>query len=156
VEHSQDTAIAAASKRYGLDPHLVRAVVWRESRFNAQARGKAGEIGLMQLQELAAQEWADAEKLADFDHEHCVDPLTNVLAGTFYLRKLMRRYETTDNPTAYALADYNAGRGNVIRWNTNAGATNSLVFLQQISFPGTSNYVHAVIQRYEYYRSGRN
>jgi soluble lytic murein transglycosylase len=155
LEHSQDTFILAAAARYEIDPDLVRAVIWRESRFDPGARGKSGELGLMQLQELSAQEWADAERLAHFEHEHCLDPRTNTLAGTFYLRKLLRRYQGTDNPLPYALADYNAGRGNVIKWNTGPAATNSEAFLQQIGFPGTSNYVLAVMQRYEHYRAAR-
>jgi soluble lytic murein transglycosylase len=131
---------------------LVKAVVWRESRFDPAARGKAGEIGLMQIQEVAAQEWADAERDRAFEHLHCLDPATNTLAGTFYLGKLLKRYAHTDNPIPYALADYNAGRGNVIRWNNGAGATNSAVFIDQISFPGTRQYVKTVMRRHERYQ----
>ena len=70
----------------------------------------------MQLQEEAAREWADAERVSGFDHQHCFNPATNTLAGTWYLRKLLKRYTNTDNPLPYALADYNAGRGNVLKW----------------------------------------
>src|SRR5712671_6566347 len=70
LERSQDGAIRAAAQRYGVDPALVKAVVWRESRFNPHVRGRAREIGLMQIQEIAAQEWADAERLPAFEHEH--------------------------------------------------------------------------------------
>ena len=80
------------------------------------------------------------------------NPITNTLAGTYYLAKLMRRYTLTDDPLPYALADYNAGRGNVVRWNDGAAATNSAAFIQQITFPGTSNYVLTVLARYEQYR----
>ena len=59
-ERSQDAAIQAAAQRYGVEPALIKAVVWRESKFHAEARGRAGEIGLMQLREETAQEWADA------------------------------------------------------------------------------------------------
>ncbi len=151
-EHSQDGPIRAAAARYGLEPALVKAVVWRESRFNPDARGRAGELGLMQIQEIAAGEWADAEGLRNFEHLTCLDPRTNTLAGTFYLAKVMRRYTATDNPLPYALADYNAGRGNVVRWNNGDAATNSAAFIQQIGFPSTSNYVLAVMARYEHYR----
>jgi soluble lytic murein transglycosylase len=152
LERSQDVPIRAAAKRYGLDPALVKAVVWRESHFNPSVRGRAKEIGLMQIQEEAAQEWADAEKVSNFDHEQCLDPQTNTLAGTFYLRKLLKRYWRTDNPTLYALADYNAGRGNVLKWNSGAAATNSAAFLGQITFPSTREYVQAVLERCEHYR----
>jgi len=58
----------------------------------------------------------------------------------------------TDNPCPYALADYNAGRGNVLKWNNGEAATNSAMFMTQIGFPSTSNYVASVTRRYEYYR----
>lgn len=152
LERSQDEPINAAAARYEVDPALVKAVVWRESRFNPRARGTAGEIGLMQLQEIAAQEWADAERLVHFQHEHCLDAGTNTLAGTFYLRKLLRRYRHTDNPVPYALSDYNAGRSNVRRWLEGAGATNSAVFIQHIGFPDTQEYVIQVMKRSRHYR----
>lgn len=144
--------INAAATRYGVDPLLVKAVVWRESRFNPEARGTSGEIGLMQIQEIAAQEWADAEHNLSFKHEHCFDPGTNTLAATFYLAKLLKRYAQTDDPVPYALADYNAGRGNVLKWNTGAAATNSAAFIEQIGFPGTKAYVKSVSRRYIVYR----
>src|SRR5882672_2880893 len=153
LEHSQDAPINTAAKRYGVEPALVKAIVWRESRFNPSVRGRAQEIGLMQLQEIAAQEWADAEHITAFEHEHCFDPGTNTLAGTWYLKKLLRRYTKTDNPLPYALADYNAGRGNVLKWNSGEAATNSAVFIEQIRFPGTKAYVKSVMGRYEKYRS---
>lgn len=144
--------IESAASRYDADPMLIKAVIWRESRFDPDVRGKHGEIGLMQLQELAAQEWADTEKIAGFEHEHCIDPKTNTLAGTFYLAKLLKRYTDTDDPIPYALADYNAGRGNVIKWNNGIAATNSAAFIEQIGFPSTQNYVKAVMKRHAMYR----
>ena len=152
LEHRYDPQITAAARRYGVDPALVKAVVWHESRFNANARGKAGEIGLMQLRDLAAQEWADSEHITTFVHEQCFDPATNTLAGAFYLGKLLRRYTNTDDPVPYALADYNAGRTYVLKWNTNSAATNSAAFIAQIKFPGTRQYVKSVMNRYEHYR----
>ena len=100
----------------------------------------------------AAREWADAEHLPGFEHEHCFDPGTNTLAGTWYLGKLLRRYAQTDDPLPYALADYNAGRGNVLKWNQGAAATNSAAFIEQIGFPGTRDYVRSVMRRYARYQ----
>ncbi len=151
-ERSQDRPIRAAAQRYGVAPALVKAIVWRESRFNPQARGRAREIGLMQLQAEAAQEWADAEHITGFEHAHCLDPATNTLAGTWYLKKLLNRYARTDDPLPYALAEYNAGRGNVVKWNTGAASTNSAAFVAQIGYPGTKKYVRSVLRRYALYR----
>jgi soluble lytic murein transglycosylase len=144
--------INLAARRYAVDPLLVKALIWRESRFNPDVRGRAGEIGLMQIQEIAAQEWADAEHVPAFDHERCVDPGTNTLAGTFYFSKLLKRYKRTDNPIPYALADYNAGRANLLKWNSGAAATNSSVFIEQIGFPMTKHYVKTVMRRYALYK----
>jgi soluble lytic murein transglycosylase len=152
LEQSQDNPIQAAASHYGVDPALVKAVVWRESRFNPSVRGRAQELGLMQIREEAAQEWADAEHVSGFEHAHCLDPQTNTLAGTWYLKKLLRRYAHTDNPVPYALADYNAGRGNVLKWNTGEAASNSAIFVEQIGFPGTKAYVKSVMRRCEKYR----
>ena len=146
-ENSQDTNILAAARQYGVAPALIKAVVWRESGFNPGARGKAGEIGLMQLTEVAAQEWADEEHVHPYRHAHLFDPGKNALAGTWYLRKMLRRYGHTDNPAAYALSDYNAGRGNVLRWNKGLASTNSAEFLKQMDFPGTREYVRSILKR---------
>jgi soluble lytic murein transglycosylase len=147
-----ESLITSAAARYGVDPALIKAVVWCESRFKADARGRVGEIGLMQLREAAAWEWAAAERVGDFDHEHVSDPKTNLLAGTWYLARLLRRYADVDDPIPFALADYNAGRSHVLRWNHGAGATNAAVFLDQITYPGTRRYIDLVTERREHYR----
>jgi len=152
LERSQSTWIRFAAERYGVDPMLIKAVVWRESHFNSRAVGLAQEVGLMQLREDSAQEWADAEHIIGFQHEHCFDPSTNTLAGAWYLKKLLKRYAHTDNPLPYALADYNAGRGNVLKWSTGLANTNSAAFAAQIGFPGTKHYVGSVTRRYALYR----
>jgi soluble lytic murein transglycosylase len=152
LERKQDAPIRAAAQRYQVEPALVRAVIWRESQFHPRARGRVGELGLMQLREEAAQSWADAEHIGHFQHEQCFDPLTNILAGTWYLKTLLKRYRQTDNPVPYALADYNAGRGNVLKWLGGAGLTNNAVFIDQIGFPSTKQYVQSVMTRYGKYR----
>jgi soluble lytic murein transglycosylase len=144
--------IAAAAARYNVDPLLVKAVIWQETRFHPNRRGRAGEIGLMQIREPAALEWAGAEHIQNFSHEQCFDPGTNTLAGTFYLSKLLKRYTNTDDPVPYALADYNAGRGNLLKWNNGEAATNSTIFITQIGFPGTRAYVNSIRRRYAFYR----
>ncbi|HWY78487.1 MAG TPA: lytic transglycosylase domain-containing protein, partial [Verrucomicrobiae bacterium] len=151
-EHSQDGPILAAARHYGVEPALVKAVVWRESRFNPNRRGSAGEVGLMQLLPATFGEWAGAEKLPATPWKFQDDPATNTFAGTWYLQKLLKRYAQTDNPLPYALADYNAGRSHVLKWQQGAATTNSQSFIAQISFPGTRSYVRSVMRREEHYR----
>lgn len=153
AERRFDSEIRTAAARYGVAPALVKAVVWKESRFDPAARGGAGELGLMQLMEETAFEWAGAQRLTNFAHVHVLHPGTNTLAGTYYLGKVMRRYLQTDNPLPYGLADYNAGRSRVLKWMRGAGATNSAAFLAQVDIPSTRAYIREVSERYAHYRA---
>lgn len=144
-DHRYDHHIKTAAVKYDVDPALVKALVWRESRFKEDARGGAGEIGLMQIRDLAAQEWARAEKIPDFTHENIIHPGSNVLAGTWYLSKMLKRYTHTDDPVPFALADYNAGRTKVREWLKGAAETNSAAFLEVMSYPGTKDYIRTIM-----------
>jgi soluble lytic murein transglycosylase len=151
-EHRFNGVIAAAATRYQMDPALIKAVIWQESRFKPGVRGRAGELGLMQVREAAALEWAADEHIAGFEFTACLDPATNTLAGTWYLKNMLLRYKQADNPLPYALADYNAGRGNVLKWRAGSAMTNSAAFMDQIGFPRTKTYVQSILNRYEHYR----
>src|SRR5580693_9421166 len=89
-DHSQDVPILAAARRYGVEPALVKAIVWRESRFNPRRRGRAGEYGLMQIRSVAAGEWARAEHVPGYSSDNLLNPSTNTLAGAWYLQKLLK------------------------------------------------------------------
>lgn len=147
-----DNEILKTAAYYKLDPALIKAVIWKESRFNPNAIGKKGEIGLMQIMPATAKDWSSAEKLNLFVFTDLFNPSKNIMCGSWYLKKLLLRYQGTDNPLPYALADYNAGRGNVLKWMQGASATNSQLFIENIGFSSTKNYVIAVIERYRYYR----
>ncbi|MBN2507144.1 MAG: lytic transglycosylase domain-containing protein [Verrucomicrobia bacterium] len=153
-ERRLDRVVAAAAARYQVDPALIKAVIWRESRFHPHARGSKGEVGLMQLREEAGRDWARAERLEGYDHAQMMHPTRNVMAGTWYLRKQLARYAHTDNPVPYALAAYNAGPSNVARWATGEAATNSARFIRQIGFPSTQRYVQTVMRRRDRYWFG--
>ncbi|MCX8107167.1 MAG: lytic transglycosylase domain-containing protein [Verrucomicrobiae bacterium] len=151
LEHSQDKRILEAARLYDVDPALVKAVMWRESRFRPAARGRAGEVGLMQLTDAAAQEWAESAGVYPVSETQLLDPRTNTLAGAWYLSKLIRRYQRADDPLPYALADYNAGRANVSKWAEGQAATNSASFIQRITYPGTRSYVLSVLEKRKRY-----
>ena len=153
-DHRYDPEIKAAAKEYDVPAPLVKAVVWQESRFHSHARGTKGEIGLMQIREAATMEWATAEGIRGFQHEFIYDPALNTRVGAWYLSKLLKRYRSTDNPLPYALADYNAGRGNVLKWNRGEASTNSARFMEAMTFPTTRAYIQHVMERYEIYKKG--
>jgi len=152
-----DAMIRSVAAEHHLDPMLVKAVVWRESRFDAQKFGSAGERGLMQVSEKAAQEWARENRVENFRVEELFDPKINLEAGTWYLRRAAEHWENQADPIPFALAEYNAGASRAQRW---AGGDNAVVppdtFRANIDFPGTRKYVDSIIARFEFYkRRGR-
>lgn len=151
LEASQDRNILTASRKYGVEPALIKAVVWQESRFDPRAKGAKGETGLMQIMDDTGRDWAAAQRIPLFSRLILFDAGMNIDCGTWYLRKLLGRYQRTDNPVPYALADYNAGRGNVLKWLKAEATTNSAAFIEQIGFPSTRTYVRSVMERREHY-----
>jgi peptidoglycan lytic transglycosylase len=123
--------VTAHAKNYGLDPALLAAVIYTESRFDADARSAAGAVGLMQLLPETAQGIATRTGGDSFVVSDLLVPELNVRYGSWYLSNLLRRYG--DERTA--LAAYHAGQGNVDEWRA-AGVG--------IQFPETRSYVENV------------
>ncbi len=149
-----DALIREVAERNGVDPMLVKAVVWRESRFDAHKFGSAGERGLMQVSELAAQEWAKENRVENFRVEELFDPKVNVEAGTWYLARALEHWRQQNDPVPFALAEYNAGASRAQRWagGSDAGALPADAFRESIDFPGTRSYVDSIIARYDFYK----
>jgi soluble lytic murein transglycosylase len=104
--------VRAHARNYGLDPALLAAVIYTESKFKAGARSDAGAIGLMQLLPETAKGIAVRTGGAKFVLSDLDDPEVNVRYGSWYLRHLLDKYR--DERTA--LAAYHAGQANVDSW----------------------------------------
>src|SRR6476660_8786182 len=156
--HRGDRLIRSVALEYHLDPMLVKAVVWRESRFDPKKRGTHGERGLMQVSEVAAKEWARENKISGFHPDHLFEPKTNLEAGSWYLHRAVEHWNHQSDPTPFALAEYNAGATRARRWSggNNVAEIPERQFLQKIDFPATRRYVESIIDRYKFYqRRGR-
>jgi soluble lytic murein transglycosylase len=124
---------------HDLDPALVAAVVYVESRFDPNAESTAGAIGLMQLLPDTAEGIALRTGGSQFVVADLRDPDINVRYGTWYLEHLYQRY----GDLRLALAAYHAGQGNVDEWRrTGAG----------IAFPETRDYVSQVLELSRLYK----
>jgi soluble lytic murein transglycosylase len=130
--------IRGHAQNYELDAALIAAVIYRESKFDADARSRSGAIGLMQLLPDTARGIAVHTGGRDFVVEDLLDPEINVRYGSFYLRRLLRKYEDE----RLALAAYNAGQANVDEWLAADG---------EIAFAETRQYVDEIVELRDVY-----
>ena len=129
-----ESIIEAHAHNYRLEPALLAAVIYRESKFDAGAGSKAGAIGLMQLTPATAKGIALRTGGTKFELSDLYDPELNVRYGAWYLRHLL---DTFGGDVRKALAAYNGGRGNVERG---------------VMFTETREYVARVLDTRDAYR----
>jgi soluble lytic murein transglycosylase-like protein len=127
-DRNLDLIILRVGKREGVDPRLIHAVIWQESKYKPTAVSHAGAQGMMQLMPATAKR---------FDCADVGDPESNIAAGTKYLRWLLARFE---GDVTLALAGYNAGEGSVDKY---AGVP---------PYGETQNYVQKVMAYADEYR----
>jgi soluble lytic murein transglycosylase len=130
--------VLAHARNYDLSPTLLAAVIYTESKFDADARSAAGAIGLMQLLPETAKGIAIRTGGGRFVVSDLVDPEINVRYGSWYLRNLLNRYDDVRT----ALAAYHAGQGNVDEWREKGVG---------IQFPETRDYVDKVLDAQRVY-----
>lgn len=121
--------IGKAARRYRIDEALLNAVVTAESAYDPRAVSRAGAVGLMQLMPETARRYGTHDRY---------NPESNVYAGTRYLRDLLKQFENTQ----LAVAAYNAGENNVIKYGYKVPP-----------FKETQKYVKKVMYYYEKYSS---
>lgn len=122
--NSYDSYIRASAQRHGVDPGLIKAMMHSESAFNPNARSPVGAQGLMQLMPATARR---------FKVSNPWNPADNIEGSAKYIAWLMKRF---NNNVEFAVAGYNAGEGNVDKYN---GIP---------PFKETRNYVKNVMSRY--------
>lgn len=119
-----------AAKRAALDPALVHALIYVESRHNPAARSPKGALGLMQVLPETASRYGIRDVVRSVEE--------NLLAGTSYLRDLMSMF---DGRIELVLAAYNAGENAVVRHG-----------LRIPPYRETQQYVPAVLEKYREWR----
>ncbi|TMJ95798.1 MAG: lytic transglycosylase domain-containing protein [Actinobacteria bacterium] len=130
--------VVGHARHYDLDAALLAAVIYRESKFNADAKSDSGAIGLMQLLPSTAEGIAIRTGGSKFVVSDLYEPEINVRYGAYYLHSLMTKYGSA----RLALAAYNAGQKNVDDW---------LAAGKGIQFPETEQYVADVLHLRDIY-----
>jgi soluble lytic murein transglycosylase len=145
LKHDDIIRQQAADK--DLDPALIAAVIYEESRFRDQT-SHAGARGLMQITPETADFIARRSGGNRFVQEDLATPQINIAYGSYYLRYLIDRY---DGNETLAMAAYNAGQTNVDRWVAQAGGPDAFDSARHIPFPETRAYVENVSATRESY-----
>jgi peptidoglycan lytic transglycosylase len=127
------------AREHSLDPALVAAVIYQESKFKSGAKSSSGAIGLMQLTPSTARGIAIRTHGNAFRTEDLYNPEINIRYGAWYLDNLFRKYGSE----RLVLAAYNAGQGNVDRWRARG---------EDIQFSETKAYVSRVEDLQRIYR----
>jgi soluble lytic murein transglycosylase len=147
LEHAG--AICAAARRYDLDPALVAAVIYTESRFNVHAQSSQGAVGLMQILPATAAQIARESGGVSFVAADLEDPRVNVRYGCYYLRHALDAFH---GDVRAAVASYNAGLGVTEAWWAQATAAGHGLRVADIPYPETRAYVTKVLALRRVYR----
>ncbi len=128
------------AREHALDPALLAAVIYQESKFRPSAKSASGALGLMQLTPATAKGIALRTGGHAFRTDDLYNPEINIRYGAWYLDNLFKKY----GDEQLVLAAYNAGQGNVDRWRAND---------EPIQFAETRAYVRRVEDLKSIYRS---
>lgn len=135
------TAIREQAKQKQLDPALIAAVIYAETKFVSR-ESSAGAEGLMQILPSTAEFLAKRSGGTEFSTEDLAHPAVNIAYGSYYLRYLIDHYGGEELP---AIAAYNAGLTNVDRWVAKAREEGRSLSADEIPFPETRDYVKRVL-----------
>ena len=143
-----DNLVGDYSKQYNIDENLTLAVIRQESGYNRRAHSRSDAYGLMQIIPRTARQLAQELKLKISGLEKLYNADFNINIGTYYLHKLLNQY---DQKMELALAAYNAGPHRVKRWLNITPGKDIDLFVENIEFSETRNYVRLVMRNYWIY-----
>lgn len=130
------------------DPYLIEAIMYRESRFDPNARSPKGAIGLMQIMPDTAEWIAQHLNVSGFTPDALYRPEVNIYFANWYLANLSKEF---NGNLVLILAAYNGGRGNVQKWMSERNWSGEVHEIDQIPFPETQKFVKSVLTLYQRY-----
>ncbi|MCQ4324097.1 lytic murein transglycosylase [Stutzerimonas stutzeri] len=136
------SAMVQAARARDIHPSWAFAVTRQESAFMADARSHVGATGLMQLMPATARDTAKRFGIPLASPQQILNPNTNIQLGTAYLSQI---YGQFNGNRVLASAAYNAGPGRVRQWLRNAEHLSFDVWVENIPFDETRQYVQNVL-----------
>lgn len=131
--------IQQCAQEQQISASLLEAVILTESKFNEKAKSHVGAVGMMQLMPETA-DWIS--EMSGLPSDNLESPEQNIPLGAWYLNYLLKKYK---NNEIFALAAYNAGRGNVDEWIEKNKWTETFSEVEKIPFPETREFVKSVV-----------
>lgn len=145
-----DRLIVKYGREYGIDPTLLKAVIWKESNFDKNSRGSKGELGLMQiLPDGAVKDWENTFHRKIPSEGVLMDPNVNIEIGSWYLGRARNHWKDYSEADALALCEYNAGRQRAEAWKP---LLHDGQVVPNINIESTRKYVKDILERREQYK----
>ncbi|MGL1900993.1 MAG: transglycosylase SLT domain-containing protein [Fibrobacterales bacterium] len=136
------------AQRMDVEPYFILALMRQESIFDSDIESFAGAHGLMQIMPATGKELARRENIADFDPERLFNPYLAIRLGVRYIGDLMKKWDNE----YLVLSNYNAGPRPTKRWKENNGHLDTEMFVEEISYWETRDYLKKVMGNYWTYQ----
>lgn len=140
--------VLAETEKNDIDPALVFAVIKAESKFDKNAKSKAGAIGLMQIKLQTANYVCEINGENDITESELFDPQTNIKIGTKYLSYLAQKFESLNA----VICAYNAGETVVKNWLLDAQYSKDGKTLFNVPYKETKDYLSKVMFNLKIYK----
>ncbi len=136
-------------KPKNVDPRFILSIMRQESRFRPDVKSYAAARGLMQFISTTSNQIADELNRENFKQDELYNPPTAILFGSQYLSKLFKLFPDQSQAVA---ASYNGGEDNMARWLARSKSVEPDLFVSEIVFTQTKDYVYKVMAADRVYR----
>lgn len=141
--------IEANAAEREIDPFIILAIMREESGFQPRIESWANARGLLQLMIGTARDMGRLTGRGSVSTSDLFDPAINIELGSMYMRRLSDRFEA--HP-AMIIGGYNGGQGNIRNWLSARGNVPLDIWVEEIPYQQTRNYVKRVTMTYWVYR----
>jgi tetratricopeptide (TPR) repeat protein len=141
-------SIRMNASQFNVSALLISAIIRQESQFDPQALSPVGAVGLMQIMPYTGVEIAH-DLRENFQKDSLGSIATNIRYGSYYIHKVLSQFKGN---LPLAIASYNGGPHNAQRWLEINRSDDLDLFVEDIGFAETREYVKKVLANYWTYQ----